>query len=190
MLKTLLPSNWAARLFGPNTRRPWPWKTSTMPAHSGPSGPTTVRSIFCARANAANGSISIAGMGTHSAKAAMPALPGAQKSLVTRGLWAIFHASACSRPPLPMIRILIARSGVTVGEAFRDGQSQKPRPVAARNPVDCRALLDRTDIQVCAGIVGAPQGHLGFPGLEHSPQRAADRVEPGGAVDGRVKLTV
>src|ERR1035441_4006257 len=100
-----------------------------MPAHNGPSGPTMVRSIFCAEANAASLSISIAGMGTFSASSAMPALPGAQKSLVTRGLWAIFQASACSRPPLPIIRILMASSGVTVGEEFRDGQSQKPWPV-------------------------------------------------------------
>ena len=39
--------------------------------------------------------------------AAVPALPGATKTLNTRGDCASFHASACSRPPEPMTRIFI-----------------------------------------------------------------------------------
>src|SRR5439155_1744849 len=37
----------------------------------------------------------------------MPGLPGAAKSASTLGLWAIFQASACSRPPPPIKRIRI-----------------------------------------------------------------------------------
>ncbi len=42
---------------------------------------------------------------THSASRAMPALPGAHQSFVTSGEAAIFHASACSRPPEPSRRM-------------------------------------------------------------------------------------
>ena len=41
------------------------------------------------------------------ATALVPALPGAIKSFSTFGLWAIFHARACSRPPLPNNNIFI-----------------------------------------------------------------------------------
>jgi hypothetical protein len=38
---------------------------------------------------------------------AVPALPGATKTVSTRVDWATFQASACSRPPLPMINTFI-----------------------------------------------------------------------------------
>ena len=44
---------------------------------------------------------------THSASLAMPALPGAHQSLVSSGDAAIFHASACSRPPEPRRRMFM-----------------------------------------------------------------------------------
>ena len=44
---------------------------------------------------------------SHFGSRAVPALPGATKTLHTRGDCAIFHASACSRPPPPMTRTFI-----------------------------------------------------------------------------------
>ena len=41
---------------------------------------------------------------TFSPSRSVPALPGATKTRSARGLCAIFQASACSRPPLPMIK--------------------------------------------------------------------------------------
>jgi hypothetical protein len=38
---------------------------------------------------------------------AVPGFPGAIRSLLHNLLCAIFHANACSRPPLPSIRIFI-----------------------------------------------------------------------------------
>src|SRR5204863_4627040 len=42
------------------------------------------------------------------ASVAVPPLPGATNTFCTRGLAASFHASACSRPPLPMTRTFIS----------------------------------------------------------------------------------
>ena len=47
--------------------------------------------------------MSSAANGTTSATSARPALPGALKTRRTRGDWRIFHANACSRPPLPRL---------------------------------------------------------------------------------------
>ena len=58
-------------------------------------------SIFCSKAKAFKAGKSVALMDTFSPTALVPALPGAIKSFSTFGLWAIFHARACSRPPLP-----------------------------------------------------------------------------------------
>src|SRR3954466_5637897 len=49
------------------------------------------------------------GIATFSPNDAVPALPGAQKICCTSGDCLSFQASACSRPPLPTTRILIAR---------------------------------------------------------------------------------
>ena len=50
---------------------------------------------------------SVALMLTFSPTAVVPAFPGAMYSFSTFGLWAIFHASACSRPPEPSNNIFI-----------------------------------------------------------------------------------
>ena len=50
-IKAFGPTRAAARL-GPNALMPAASRSSTMPAHSGPSGPTTTRSIVLARQNA------------------------------------------------------------------------------------------------------------------------------------------
>ena len=106
--KTLLPSSCAASAAGPKIRRPAARNASTTPATSGASGPTTVRSAptESAAARYASGVPLPAEM--HVATPAMPGFPGAAKTLSTAGLWARRHASACSRPPLPMINIFIS----------------------------------------------------------------------------------
>lgn len=59
------------------------------------------------RAKALIASKSVALMLTFSPTAVVPAFPGAMYSFSTFGLWAIFHASACSRPPEPSNNIFI-----------------------------------------------------------------------------------
>ena len=82
-------------------------KASTAPAASGSSGATTVKSISCSFAKATSLSNSITPIFTHSATSAIPALPGAQYIFSTFGLFASFHAIACSLPPPPTIKIFI-----------------------------------------------------------------------------------
>jgi exodeoxyribonuclease VII large subunit len=53
-------------------------RSSTMPAQSGASGPTTTRSILCDLANAITAAWSAMSSATTSHSLAMPALPGAQ----------------------------------------------------------------------------------------------------------------
>ena len=81
-----------------------------MPATSGTSGPTMVR-LTPSRGQVRQASMSSAAMATLRTlgSRAVPALPGATSTSVTRGDWAHFQASACSRPPPPMIRTLYAR---------------------------------------------------------------------------------
>jgi hypothetical protein len=49
--------------------------------------------------------MSFAPIAMHSASSAIPALPGAQKSLVVSGEAALAQHSACSRPPEPTTNI-------------------------------------------------------------------------------------
>src|SRR5437899_1849797 len=161
----------AAWAIGPNTARPASRRRSARPATSGASGPTTVRSIRSRRAKATRPSSVSAASGTHTAWRAMPGLPGAVKSAVTRGLWAIFQASACSRPPPPTISILIgagpARPLALVGRLDElEVCARDPRPGAARVelevalPVSDRlgAALDTHQragqVEVSVGVVG------------------------------------
>src|SRR5690554_6226461 len=64
--------------------------------------------LFCS-AKSASWSMAKTSMATfsHLASVALPALPGAIKTFSTRGSCATFHAKACSRPPLPIIKIFI-----------------------------------------------------------------------------------
>src|SRR5688572_23934107 len=59
--------------------------------------------------------MSVAAMSTFSSNgsSAVPALPGATKTLSAKGDCDAFHASACSRPPLPIIKIFIRRLRVS-----------------------------------------------------------------------------
>src|SRR5919197_2163861 len=135
------PSIAAARATGPNTARPASRKRSASPATRGASGPTTARSMRSRRASARRSSSASAAAGMHTAWRAMPGLPGAAKSASTRGLWAIFQASACSRPPPPTIRIFIAGSA-----------SPAPRRASFQRPARPLALVGRLDeLEVSAG---------------------------------------
>ena len=103
--KTLLASNSAAALLGPKIRRPSAWKASTIPAASGPSGPTTVSPTSLSWAKLDQGRKIV---GRRSARfrrrCRCRRCPGRRKRGRPAGLCEIFQARACSRPPLPMIR--------------------------------------------------------------------------------------
>src|SRR6516225_517310 len=109
LAKAFEPSSLAAARRGPKQRKPASAKASTMPATSGASGPTMVRSTRSARASCRRARISSAATPTLRTRGslAVPALPGATSTSATRAAAAHFQASACSRPPPPTIRIFI-----------------------------------------------------------------------------------
>ena len=111
------PSTCAAAALGPKMRSPSAWNRSAIPATSGASGPTTVRSTERSCASASSPSMSSAPTATFSTRGsrAVPALPGATSTRSTRSLCASFHASACSRPPPPTTS--------TVSGPFEDGEN-------------------------------------------------------------------
>jgi len=78
-----------------------------MPAASGASGPTTVRSILLSFTALISDAMSMGFIGKLWACWDVPALPGAAKSSFTFGLWASFQTSVCSRAPLPATSIFI-----------------------------------------------------------------------------------
>ena len=99
----------AAARVGPKTRKPRSRSASTMPSDSGSSGPTTVRSGRSASASRDHRVQVFRGPRGRSAHiCAMPPLPGAQTTSVTRSTRLTAHASACSRPPEPRIKTFIA----------------------------------------------------------------------------------
>jgi len=103
------PSSRAACWLGPNAVMPAPVRSSTIPAASGVSGPTTTSSICRRLQKSITAAWSAMSSATHSASRAMPALPGAHQSFVTKGEAAIFHAKACSRPPEPSRRMCMRK---------------------------------------------------------------------------------
>ena len=117
-------SSCAAACVGPKMRRPAARNASTMPAASGASGPTTVRPTCSRRAKATRSAIAVTATFTSAGSRAVPALPGATNTRATRGLCAIFHASACSRPPPPIDedvqRIGLVPEVPDAGEDHRD----------------------------------------------------------------------
>src|SRR5258708_1339758 len=104
LAKSLELSSRAAACVGPKILRPALRKASTTPLASGASGPTTVSTMRSASANDTRSGIDVNATLVSSDSSAVPALPGATKTLPTRGDCAIFHASACSRPPPPITR--------------------------------------------------------------------------------------
>ena len=105
--EALAPSNCAAAAVGPQQAMPAAAQASARPATSGASGPGITRSILFATAKATSPAMSVVRIDTLVAKPAVPGLPGATNSSVRRGLEAIAHASACSRPPEPTINTRI-----------------------------------------------------------------------------------
>ena len=101
------PSIMAAFAFGPKALMPASLNASTAPATSGSSGATTTRSISFSFANATSLSNSITPISTHSARSAIPALPGAQYIFETLLLFEILVIMACSLPPPPTTNIFI-----------------------------------------------------------------------------------
>src|SRR3989442_1479278 len=101
-----------------------------------PAAPKAARSMHSATASSSASGVS----GTHTAWRAMPGLPGAVKSAVTRGLWAIFQASACSRPPPPTSSTLTRALSFGLALVGRLDElemgARDPRPGAARVEVE------------------------------------------------------
>jgi hypothetical protein len=75
--KALELSSCAAACVGPKMRRPWARKSSTTPAASGASGPTTVSAIFCSSAQSRSWRTSVMGTFSSRGSSAVPPLPGA-----------------------------------------------------------------------------------------------------------------
>src|SRR5471032_2018920 len=110
LTKPLEPSSTAAAFDGPRLGMPAASSTSHKPPTSWASAAMTAKSIRASTANLASAAKSVAGMGTHSATSAIPALPGAQVSFVSSGLCESAQASACSRPPEPTNNTLTSAS--------------------------------------------------------------------------------
>src|SRR4051812_44882520 len=128
LVKPFELSSWAGILSGPNALMPAAVRSSTIPAASGVSGPTTTSSTALVLQKSITAAWSATSSATHSASRAIPALPGAHQNLVTRGEAAIFHARACSRPPEPSRRMCIEGSemrGLQGAEVARIGVGLK-----------------------------------------------------------------
>ncbi len=110
LVNALEPSSFAAVCVGPKQGSPASRKASARPMTRGASGPTTVRPTASFRAKLTSPSISVALMETFSTffSRAVPPFPGVTKTRFTRSDRAIFHARACSLPPLPIIRMFIS----------------------------------------------------------------------------------
>src|SRR5208282_2940209 len=123
LAKSLELSRRAAARVGPKILRPAARNASTMPAASRPSGPTTVRPTCSVRAKSVSSAIALSATLASSGSRAVPALPGATKTLATRGERAIRHAKACSRPPPPTTSTFNARPSLEIdlAEDVEDG---------------------------------------------------------------------
>ncbi len=111
-MKAFEPSSCAPAPRGPKHFKPAASKVSTMPPTSGTSGPTTVSATrsFLATSMSAAKSVTARATLRVFGSPAVPALPGAHSTSLTFGDCASFHASACSRPPLPMSKTFTVRS--------------------------------------------------------------------------------
>ena len=139
----------AADLSGPNTRNFSLVNRSTIPAARGSSGPTTVRSTRFSFANLTSAIKSLTGIATFSAISPVPAFPGAQKIRSTCGDCRSFQVSACSRPPLPITRILIKKVAQP-SRLRRKSQARGSRYFCAR---DSAGKIANSNFSVCRMIV-------------------------------------
>ncbi len=105
--KILLDSSLPAERLGPNTAMPASRKRSPTPAAIALSGPSTASSMRSARARVASAFPSVATISQFSPRVAVPAFPGAAKTVSIDGERASAHESASSRPPPPTTSVLI-----------------------------------------------------------------------------------
>src|SRR5690606_14392750 len=130
----------AAARLGPNTGIPSLATASARPAARGASGPITTRSTACTRANAATAPTSLGSTpSTMGPRSARPGLPGRDMSSLTRSLRASFQPRACSRPPDPTSRTLIAHTSVDLDHL---GPLRPHRHPSDRHPDPLRDVLD------------------------------------------------
>ena len=121
LAKSFELSSCAAAWVGPKIFMPRARNTSTMPAASGVSGPTTVKPIFSLSANSASSLMSVIGIFFKRLSSAVPPLPGATYTTCIRFDCASLEAKACSRPPEPTTSIFInVKSGWVVIELKRN----------------------------------------------------------------------
>ena len=145
LANSLLPSSVAPLAVGPMMSM---WlvvgsslKLSKMPCTSGSSGPTTIMSMPFSRANALSAGKSVAFIFTFSPTAPVPAFPGAMYSFSTFGLWAIFHAKACSRPPEPNSNIFISNLFLVVSLKELEEVIDNPRSISLSSHADARGRV-------------------------------------------------
>ncbi len=98
-------SSLEADLVGPQIRKPSFMNSSTIPRASGSSGRARVRSIFSFFTNSISFGMSVAFIDTFIPIFKVPAFPGAKNISPTFGDCFSFQPMACSRPPLPIIKI-------------------------------------------------------------------------------------
>src|SRR3989344_4000552 len=165
--KALELSSWAAALVGPKMRRPLARNSSTTPAASGASGPTTVSAIFSACAHTRSSRTSVMATFSSLEFSAVPPLPGATYTLVTLGDSLSFHAIACSRPPPPITSTFIGTFGEPCSQRWLLGgvRGNISRKTSQRKK---KAAVHRRNVtgQRC----GRPPGYR--PGLPAHPAAA------------------
>src|SRR6266852_1995800 len=143
LVKLFELSSCPAALVGPNALKPAALRSSTIPAAIGASGPTTTKSTALFLQKSITAAWSAISSATHSASRAIPALPGAHQSFVTRGEAAIFHARACSRPPEPSKRIFMNAARPELPRDDADGLAWR-RPTATNTPDQVWICISRS----------------------------------------------
>ncbi len=155
------PSIRAASALGPNTAIPLWRRTSATPATSGTSGPMTTRSTSRVSASASRPSPSSARTGWQWPRAAMPGLPGAAWSSVSRVLCASRQASACSRAPEPTTSTFTRRvysdlcSSLSRRQRCSSGSSFAPRrTLTVRTAVTITGTKIESATMICVQVEG------------------------------------
>src|SRR3954451_12465543 len=150
LANALDPSRRAAAREGPKAARPRPWSSSTSPATSGASGPTTVRPTSSRSTRSAMGAMSSTPASNVRASCAMPGLPGVARTSGACGERVSARTIACSRPPAPTtrtrMRVLLERRDEVV-DRDRDHRLVARRPAGAEleRHARHRALVGRFD---------------------------------------------
>ncbi len=170
LAKAFEPSSAAASRLGPKQLIPRARTASATPATNGASGPITTRSAPRSAASEATASPSIGSTSCNVATSPTPGLPGAACTSVTDGSRESAIASACSRAPVPITRVLTRASLVRSGAADRGRSGSVADTMArSRNPAveptstlllaaPLRRRPRRTPVLVVAAVVGAVLG--------------------------------